>query len=70
VQAGRFQFSELLPAGRNGAEMLGVELRAAKVIDRRQSPRGRGRRLCYQLEEVRLATPTRSFVCNPPQMFG
>ncbi|MEX2302523.1 MAG: glycosyltransferase family 2 protein [Bryobacterales bacterium] len=70
VSAGRFQLSEPLPEQRNGAEMLGVELRASKVIDRRQSPRGRGRRLCYQLDEVRLATPTRSFVCIPPQMFG
>ena len=70
VRGGRFHFSEPLPERRNGAEMLAVELRASKVIDRRESPRGRRRRLCYQLDEVRLATPARQFVCIPPRVFG
>jgi len=70
IPAGRFHLSEPLPQTRNGAGMLAVELRAAKVIDHRPSPRGRMRRLCYQLDQVRLATPGRDYVCTPPRVFG
>jgi hypothetical protein len=70
IPAGRFYLSEPLPPRRNGAEMLDVELRAGRVIDRRPGPRGQTRRLCYQLEQVRLATPNREFVCKPPTVFA
>ncbi len=70
IEPGPFHLSEPLPPRRNGAEMLTVELNASKVVDRRPSPRGRARRLCYQLDQVSVATPTRSFTCTPPKVFG
>jgi hypothetical protein len=70
IPAGRFHLSEPLPPRRNGHQMLAVELCASKVLDRRPSPRGRTRRLCYQLDQVRLATPARDFICTPPRVFG
>jgi glycosyltransferase involved in cell wall biosynthesis len=70
VAAGRFHLSETVGKKRNGAEMLAVELRASKIIGRRPSQRGRLRGVCYQLDQVRLATPGREFVCVPPRVLG
>jgi hypothetical protein len=70
IPAGPFRLSEPLARKTNGTGMLTVELRAAKVVERRPSPRGRMRRVCYQLETVRLAAAEREYVCVPPRVFG
>lgn len=70
IAPGRFHVSEPLPPRRNGAELLHVELRASRILERSRSPRGRNRPRCYQLDQVRLATPARDFICTPPKVFG
>jgi glycosyltransferase involved in cell wall biosynthesis len=70
IAAGRFHVRQPLLQRRNGSDMLAIELRASKVVGQGRSPRGRKRRLCYHLDEVRLATPARDFICKPPKVFG
>jgi hypothetical protein len=65
----RFRLAARLPSDLPQADMLSIELRASSVLGRERSPRGRLRRLCYQLDRVRLKTPQHTFECLPPSVF-